>query len=1682
MTTNYPSAIDTDLELERVDDNVTEIGGDAINSIRDAVFAIEKAIGASPQGNASTLAARINVSIDADGNLRQSALSSRGLVTLPITNSQVGTNAAIAESKLDLDYSTQVLKNLTSSNRTDIDSLTTSVLNLTYRLTRHTSGNAEQHDGYHILINQPTATQYGIAGLSGSTIGAAVNELAEILLTGDGTTIPHIEGDLASGMQHRASRVSVDGSNFTNISPLVDDVQEALEDIDSVSALAQVRHTDDYHSNGIYRDINSGTYYNENDQKILNGTISYTEGSSTVTFSGLSDSVYNLGVRSGDILYIASSASSTQYGTFQVRAVGPLVDSETLGGLTTLTSSQVAVFNTFSATESSITASVYGPASVSGENATLACAIKRNNVVIDTVSIMDPGAARVVSLGFNGAILSAPESGDGYTLGVEVGFGNGVYRAIEIPRLDLEKDGVSTADPVSADSVSQRINAYVADVNNGVSTDGVTRHFPITAFRIGNELAIAHNLVGSDYTLEILDGYTGNYALGFDDYGAAITGEKVKGNITDAFSINGNSLEGLATVVSGVVSETSVLSRFGTYRPLTTFAVKNSSGTVLDLVELGVVAGDVIHVTGHPEYDVNGSYLIESVSSSNVTIYTNEAISVPGGSVSFNVLITHSHISLSSLTSAIDNSKGLMQIYVDEDGKTWAHQRLLYGTGMGAGIEIVDVNSAFPVSSVTVAITNATDSTYNFNLLYGSLSGKSVEVPQNFEGAFKLYHPNGIDYFTIKVLPGTVVGPTAAPVSVTVSDPLNSDEVLELCMLHFDGVEDLTNIVDQRWFGTTGVKQLRDDFIESYYRQPWAELRSNGVARGFDLTNVVYNDSLTGMQALPVNGGVAYIDGIRVEVETQKVVLPSYSSGVLIASEVYVVGINEHGTVRAFTDELGEMLEDGYKSSAAFGRVLPLYEVTLTNGLIDTVVDVRKFINDLDEKVNLIVDETNNIVGSFRTLEGALRYANNYPSRERLVVQIVNEVTPSGAVTVPEGVSLIGNAPYGGGVHRIKNTSSGLAEFITFEGNNRVSNLAIVSDDVDMDGSLVYINGPNVVVDHCLVSFEDTDSMSGHTGNYAIELGSAADGYVEVVNNRIVNAFCGVISNYGCDHLQIRGNYIADITDGGAAASYAIGIGTSARSVAWMDIVGNRVNIPSVGSGDIQGINVDIGETIALMRIQDNALIHEYGDSVSAGIYIDNSAASTNVIEELFISGNLIRGVSLNSANTYGIRVDYTENVHILGNILKDIGVAELPTNNIIYFAGNYSDNIEISNNIMQDGKNGRAIYCLGAANTTINNNILKDLKDGGAGDYIKVDSATGYITICGNVLDDSNPKDDIFGINVGGNSIVSNNVINNFEGAAIVTISSVVIGNYISMKDQADGSGIRIGASSLVSNNFINSIELIGQAIIILSDSTSCFGNYIKNTTDSSTKGISISGSRSDVTISGNVFEGDFTNIIYGTTVDTTSIINNSAYSTTIDPSGYAINVSTATNIVLDGNVFPDSSYTLGSSVTNLIGINRGLTDTRGLSLAEGVASFAGEFTQQLPHWYLDGYSASSDDAWVANHVYDTVPGNRRMFFPISHLPNGCRLESVTVYGSKGSTQIDITVKRRDVTPGSTSTIGTTHTVSSGSGTFTETVDIDGAQEIDCGSYSYYILIESYTGALVTAQKIYGVTLSIRY
>ena len=229
MSTVYPNEIDSNLELPQVDDNITEIGGDAINSLRGAVIAIEEAIGTNPQGNVSDLATRINNVIDANGNIKASALEDIGLVSLPINNSQIGDNAGIEESKLDLDFATSELNSKIASVNSDINAIQENIGFISNQDTQHFVGNSNRHDGYDIDLT---------ASIRGSLeVESAINLVNNAF-----------EDHINYSNAHSASSISLN-NEFRNISAT--NVQEAIVSLDEISVASLAQHQDELRSTSI---------------------------------------------------------------------------------------------------------------------------------------------------------------------------------------------------------------------------------------------------------------------------------------------------------------------------------------------------------------------------------------------------------------------------------------------------------------------------------------------------------------------------------------------------------------------------------------------------------------------------------------------------------------------------------------------------------------------------------------------------------------------------------------------------------------------------------------------------------------------------------------------------------------------------------------------------------------------------------------------------------------------------------------------------------------------------------------------------------------------------------------------------------------------------------------------------------------------------------------------------------------------------------------------------------------------------------------------------------------------------------------------------------------------------------------------------------------------------------------
>ncbi len=263
---NFPTSFDDDSSLPAINDNITEIGGTAINALRDAVFNIENNLGLGLAGTMPSLATRLGVAILPNGNLNPSALTSLGLVTLPITQDQIANNAGIPESKLSLNYGTSTLYNYITNLSINVNTALGWIAITGIQLEPHLLGAIYRHSMDQIDVSHNTAAfpyldnkfrlqrnnlqSYNLVNdinnellahqwADGSPFGVISN-----VTTNNGSTYP-------SNYAHVSSGIFLDTSRFQTIPQNDQDVQSAFEYIDSSSILLLGTRIQNLYSNGI---------------------------------------------------------------------------------------------------------------------------------------------------------------------------------------------------------------------------------------------------------------------------------------------------------------------------------------------------------------------------------------------------------------------------------------------------------------------------------------------------------------------------------------------------------------------------------------------------------------------------------------------------------------------------------------------------------------------------------------------------------------------------------------------------------------------------------------------------------------------------------------------------------------------------------------------------------------------------------------------------------------------------------------------------------------------------------------------------------------------------------------------------------------------------------------------------------------------------------------------------------------------------------------------------------------------------------------------------------------------------------------------------------------------------------------------------------------------------------------
>lgn len=549
--TVYPYDLDSDSTIYRVDDNISEIGSQVINQIRDAIFSIERELGIKPSGALDSLSDFLKVSFNDNGFPKASAFSSVGLVTLPIDDAQVGENAAIKESKLSLSFSTSDLNSKIELNSVNIGQLTSLSTSLSSDLYSHVFGSVLLSDGVtfgrhvasHIDLNSvPTDsrdTNYTWSGLldrdgelrDATTVASALLEINNAFVDHELDT---------SGLAHFASGISVDTTDFSTLPKTSDTVQKALEAIDKADALVIQEHQADLHSNGVPRESRALSGRSESFSKELVFTAVVNAYLTNPPQIGYSDN----NVYGDDVISFVPDEPTVSFDErFSRVSVGDVIEINYGNGIQTTFpiesirhipgedwTVRISGKNLYQSIDGSARASIYQKRFTTNKYGVLAVASANNDIydsVPGSIILGNPNAAQVLGIGFDASKFDSEH----YNLYLELyPTGNPEEASVELPPIDVTGNRGSTPGIYSLDSI-------VKSANDSFRKSGY--NFRFIAFSYDGEfgIALADNIQGASFS--IVSGVVSGNQLSPGGFVNNVIGDALDGQDPLGFGANG---------------------------------------------------------------------------------------------------------------------------------------------------------------------------------------------------------------------------------------------------------------------------------------------------------------------------------------------------------------------------------------------------------------------------------------------------------------------------------------------------------------------------------------------------------------------------------------------------------------------------------------------------------------------------------------------------------------------------------------------------------------------------------------------------------------------------------------------------------------------------------------------------------------------------------------------------------------------------------------------------------------------------------------------------------------------------------------------------------------------------------------------------------------------------------------
>jgi hypothetical protein len=950
----YPQQLDTSIEIQPVRDNILEVGSDVINSLRSAIFNIEKTLGINPQGAVgNTLSERLNKSLDSNGNIKSEALSNANILTGPIIDADVSKVAAIQESKLKLDFPTQLLQNEISILNSTLDDIISQISTLSTELSLHIyPGSLNRHPAKSISISSYIANgdDVAIKNLASGTVQSAFEDIIDAHINYTGLNIS------SENNSHLASQVYFDNTNVSSVIKNIN-VQDAIEDLASNLDASVIEHQDLMHSNGILRVGNINTPLNASIGKVLveSASASFSKSLNNeynevlITLNDTVD-ISNFYLEKSDIVTISDTSNSgaSYIGSFEI-----IRFSKTSNILNTVT-----VIGNFSenSTANTVIKITKNTKVKTNEAALLATAREEATLTsARTVQLANPNAVSVITKGINPYNISVSNR----YINISIDGGTTII-------LDLYNNSVTTQ---TLESIISRINEQCAE--------GAYDFLAYKVFYedLQPEIAIVYNLPDTD-------------------------------TVSHYITISRGSDDAIDSCGFSHVEDLPVYSKFGTQyyiggKPFTGLKSKLDSNSLIflslsnivtntdqqvDFLKRGIKNQDLLIITNATNSNDNGTYVIQSVSSNQLTI---SAAQLPSGFLGSSDDLTN--FKVFSNTYNLDNytfdkvsstfGGSLFDIFLNEDRDLVADKRVEYTVllfGIKSLITLLDFDGELTEENFTLNIKN------NIDFITLSLDGgKEVDVygDNNYfwitsgikDLRFKFYIPSVADVVS------KITSMLSTEINMTLYgfDGLNTDSNLKIARFPYNnytgngsivGYEYSSRAIKKTDFGLISENDLSTSAKENLLNKPRAELRSNGVVNGLEITSPVLT---SGYFTFNIESGTCYVRGKRIKIPKTTNFITHIDSAVIDKIFIYV---NEDGQI------IVESSTPSCLSPLEYLEACPLATLEWDGTSIYNI-DLRLFVDNLDLKLlNSITVSPQIGMGHFSELGEAVKYAKRFSS------------------------------------------------------------------------------------------------------------------------------------------------------------------------------------------------------------------------------------------------------------------------------------------------------------------------------------------------------------------------------------------------------------------------------------------------------------------------------------------------------------------------------------------------------------------------------------------------------------------------------------------------------------------------------------------------------------------------------